>query len=217
MIYFILFFSFCWCKYLTADDLHRSTSHNICVCCYISDYCFIQICSAPDISSFFFITSSLFSGCMVHVRMSTVLIFCMLILPVCFFVQAETVLFCVFTFFHPLCLIKGNSCKTLMQWLQIGALTDISLPAMKSFCIIIIGCWSRQISPMDLYVSVLQGFYVVALWGHYLTLVDILFNFHTTIVKFHMESSGGRRNKIDGCDYKHKRLQIYVNLFFSQS
>lgn len=134
-----------------------------------------------------------------------------------FFVQAETVLFCVFTFFHPLCLIKGNSCKTLMQWLQIGALTDISLPAMKSFCIIIIGCWSRQISPMDLYVSVLQGFYVVALWGHYLTVVDILFNFHTTIVKFHMESSGGRRNKIDGCDYKHKRLQIYVNLFFSQS
>lgn len=51
---FLFFFSFCWCKYLTADDLHRSTSHNICVCCYISDYCFIQICSAPDISSFFF-------------------------------------------------------------------------------------------------------------------------------------------------------------------
>lgn len=63
-------------------------------------------------------------------------------------------------------------------------------------------------------VSLFCRFYVVALWGHYLTVVDVLFNFHTTIVKFHMESSGGRRNKIDGCDYKHKRLQIYVKLFF---
>lgn len=115
-----------------------------------------------------------------------VLIFHMLILPMRFLVQAETVL-CVFTFFHPLralLSIKGNSCKTLMQWLHIGALTDMSLPAVKSFYIIIIGCWSRQISPMDLSVSVLQWIYMVALWGHYLTVVDVLFNFHTKIKKF---------------------------------
>lgn len=103
-------------------------------------------------------------------------------------------------FFHALHSIKGNYCKTLMQWLQIGALTDISLPAVKSFYIIIIGCWSRQISPMDLSVSVLQGFYMVALWGHYLTAVDVLFNFHTTIKISHGVFSVGIKNEFGCCD-----------------